>query len=291
MTLATFLESAITTGHDRVRVSSTARGHELHRGELATTSAEYLETLAREDASPLSRDAWHEYVVTVESNDGTKSSRHPLRVHGAAGAEEEHRVDPLTTGPGQVTGHLVRLIVDQHKYFVQLASKLLDKEMAETAELARLRRGLARRGEHEIAAKALEIEAAERAAERDRNKELWGRALAMGEPLITRLLPGGGGESALARVRATLTDPQLRELGDLLGPVRFGKLLSLDTPEKVATLLIDEVDADLGRLVFAVLTDAQRGLLSVACRAEMDRRTKAAASPPPAPANANGAPS
>jgi hypothetical protein len=292
--LDAFLATALSTGHSRVKVTSTARGHEVHRGELAGVAADYLEALAIDDAAPLSRAGVHEYIVSVESDDGAKASRHTLRVHGGADAQDDHRVDPLTTRDGAVVGHLVRLIVDQQKGFVQLASKLIDQDVAETRELARLRRAEGRRGGDLLTAKALEIAQIDAAAERERSNQVWTRLLTMGEPIVARVFKGHGGEeSALARLRAGLTDAQLEELSTLLGAVRFGRFLALETPTQVAALFIDHVSADEGKIVFRMFSEAQQGLIAAALKAEMDRRnaaTAAAAKSAPA-ADANGAPS
>ena len=256
---------------------------------MVGASAENLTALCADDATPLNRDASHEYVLTVESEDGAKAARFTIRVRGGAGAVEEHRVDPLTTGQGQVVGHLVRMLVDERREFVKLAGRLIDRDIAETHELARLRRGLARRGGDEITTRMLEIDATERAAERDLSKEMWGRLLKLGEPLVHRLMPGGEA-SALASLRTSFSDAQLEQLGAMLGPVRFGKFLSLETPEKVAALFIDEVSAELGQQIFAVCTANQQALIAAALKAEMTRREKAEKATP-APASTNGVPS
>ena len=292
MQLEKFLTDALATGHARFRLASSARGHEIQRGTLVGASAENLTALCADDATPLNRDVTHEYVLTVESEDGAKAARFTIRVRGGAGAQDEHHVDPLSGSPAAVTGHLVRLIVDQQKHFVALAGKLIDRDIAETHELARLRRGLARRGGDEITAKVLELDAADRAAERERSKEMWERAFALGEPLVRRVLPGGEA-SALARLRSSFSDAQLEQLAGLLGSVHFAKFFSLDTPEKIAALFIDEISAPLGQQIFALLTTAQQALIEGALSAEIKRRAKAkqAETPPAAPASTNGAPS
>jgi hypothetical protein len=290
MNLEKFLTDALATGHARFRLASSARGHEIQRGVLVGASAENLAALCADDATPLDRDVAHDYVLTVESEDGAKAARFTIRVRGGAGAVDEHRVDPLTTGTGQVVGHLVRMLVDERREFVKLAGRLIDRDIAETHELARLRRGLARRGGDEITAKMLELDATDRAAERERSKELVERAFQLGEPLVRRLLPGGEA-SALARLRASFSDAQLEQLGALLTPVHFGKFFALDTPEKVAAMFIDEISAPLGAQIFAILTKDQQALIEGALGAEIKRREKAKRAETPAPASTNGAPS
>ncbi len=289
MKLSDFLERCAQSGHTRVKVVSSGRGHELHRGELAGVTAEYIEALCRDDALPLVRDAQHEYVVTAENEDGVKYSRHTVRVHGGAGStQDDHRVDPMqTTTPAAVVGHLARMVVDLTKQNTALAMKMVDRDIEEMRELSKLRRAQARRGQFEVESRVVELEAAERQADRERSRELWSRVFSMGEPLIARLLPGGEA-SALARLRSSFSEAQLAELCALLGPVRFGKLMALDTPEKVAALIIEEVSPGVVQKLLAMLSESQRGLIGAALKTEMERRAKADA---PAPATSNGAPS
>ena len=255
MKLGEFLAQAVATGHDRYRVVATGRGHTLARGELANATPDHLTALCEDDAQPLPRDAQHEYVITVESADGSKESRYPIRIRGGqAPGDDVHRVDPLsTTTSAAVVGHLTRLVVDMQKAQGALIAKVIDRDMAETAELGKLRRAMARRGEHEITKLIVEADAAEKAADRARSDDVYKRLLSFGEPLMARLLPGGEA-SALARLRGSFSDVQLEQLCAELGPLRFGKLMALDTPEKVGALFADEIPPELGRRVFAVLT-------------------------------------
>jgi hypothetical protein len=225
--------------------------------------------------------------LTVESGDGAKRSRAPIRVHGGKGAEEEHKVDTERAGtPGAVIGHLTRLIVEQNKAMMTMVSKVVDRDIADAKELGRLRRALATRGEFEIVKRELEIDAEVKKEERAQSHEMWGRLFALAEPLALKMLPGGQ-ETALAKLRASLTAQQSEALCAVVGPATFARMMAADSPPVLASLLLESVTREQMAQLVGVLNESQQAVMGAALSAEMKRRQAAEQ----ATATANGAPS
>lgn len=272
MNLDSFLSKARDTGHARYRLASLARGHELARGLLTDATGDELTGLAREDAVPLARETQHEYVLTVESEDGAKASRFTIRVPGGAAPLDEHRVDPdRAQTPAAVIGHLTRLVVEQHKQVTQLVSKVLDRDIAETAELGKLRRSLAKRGDTELTAMMLQAEQEEKRADRERSSALWSRLFELATPVALKLLPGGPA-SALDRFRASVTERQAEALCAIVGPGVFAAVMAAKDPGKLAGLLLERVTPAMMQQLQTVLTEEQRAVLGAALSAEIKRR-------------------
>lgn len=277
MNLTVFLDKARASGLTKFRVVADAKGTDLARGSLAdATTADDITDLAKADAAHLPRETHHAYTVIAEDADGVKLSKLTVRVPGGVTLTDDvHRVDVGSSGnPQAVIGHLTRLVVEQNRVISNIATKMLDRNIAAESELGRLYRTMAKRGGQEIEAKIIDAELARDEGERRTNAERWDKALALAAPIAARLLPGGNA-GALAQLRGSFTDKQLTALAEALGPVKFGKLMALDSPEKVGALLADDVSADEMAEVLAILTQEQQTLASAALQKEMNRRAAA----------------
>jgi hypothetical protein len=289
MKLDEHLKRALETGHARYRLTSVARGVEIASGLLSEVKADELETLAREDAVPLSREGLHDYALVVESEDGAKRSRVAVRVHGGKLPESEHTVDvDRVATSGAVIGHLVKLLVAKDAAIMQMVAKVLDRDMADTKEIGRLRRAVASNGEVELVKMKLEAEQKAEAEDRAQRRGLIEQFVGLLGPVVLKSLPGGAA-TALDKFRASLKPDQAEALCAILGAARFSKVMTIADPAAMAEFLLTEVDRETMARVMPVLSEEQQGILRAALIAEMKRRegvesaAKAAA--------ANGAPS
>lgn len=275
MTLTKFISTAKSAGLVKYTLLS-ARNYELERGELAGLDADAVEAMCRADARPLAKGVAHEYVLVCESEDGVKKSRFPIPTIGGDDRTDEHRVDALqATSAGAVVGHLVRANVELTKQIVALATQSMRRDEEYIRELEKSRRKAMHAGEVDLVAKVIDAEAAERTANRERIAGLVNGAMQHVPRLVAAIAPAGK-EAVLSAFRDSLTDDQLVRIGQAVGAVAFGRLMSLG-PEKLAGFLVDRVASEKMAEVLAVLTDEQRGMIGPALQEHLEKR-KAAAS-------------
>lgn len=281
--LETFLTTARGAGRHEVEVLAPTRDMLLRATD---PSPDEVLAACTSDAKSLSARADHRYTVKALGENGSVSVHYEEVRGGRRDDDDEHRVDAeKVTQPGQVIGHLTRLLAETVKELRNTCAVVRDMRKddqagmrSELQDLSRTyRRHIQVNGEYELAKLKIEQE--------NEGSKAWDKRIDKGLDKVGNLiqgfaagkglLPAAAAASTLAEVKRSLTSAQRVTIGQALGPDKAMRLMACETPQEMAEFLCDTLTHEEMSGLYATLDGGQRDKLSAMLAAPMEAHIKA----------------